>query len=70
MRMEHRIITGSITYAIKGRDVLKREGYKARIERKASENKSGCGYAIIFDGDLLKAKEILEKSGVKMLNII
>lgn len=68
--MEHKIITGSITYAIKGRDILKREGYRAGIERKVSEYKTGCGYAIVFEGDLLKAEEILKKSGVKMLKTL
>ena len=62
--------TGSITYAIKGRDILRGAGYKASIERKTSEaSGSGCGYSVIFEGDIKKAEAILKKAGVKMLKI-
>lgn len=69
-QLEHKIIIGSITYAIKAKDVLNNNGYKAHIERKTSEYKSGCGYAVLFDGDLEKAEELLRKSQVKIIRTI
>ncbi len=68
--MEHKIITGSITHATRGRDILRTKGYKANIERKVSENKSGCGYAVVFDGDLEKALDLFRKADVKILKVI
>lgn len=63
--MENRISVGSVTYAIKGRDVLRNNGFKVGIERKPSKSSSGCGYALKLNGDINKAKEILDRYGVK-----
>ena len=62
------IYTGTVTYAIKGRDILRNEGFKARVE-KSSGNESGvgCGYGIAVDGDVKSAEELLLKKGVKIL---
>ena len=66
----YNISTGSITYAIKGRDYLRKNGIKANIERKtSSEEGSGCGYSIIVSGDIEKIEEILKKANVKILKI-
>ncbi len=63
------IATGTVTYAIKGRDLLRKKGYKAKIERKSGENALGCGYAIIFEGDIYSAQKLLINNGVKILEI-
>ncbi|MCQ2455549.1 MAG: DUF3343 domain-containing protein [Clostridia bacterium] len=68
--MEHKIVIGSITYALKAKDILNGNGYKAHIERKTSEYKNGCGYAVKFDGDVIRAKEILLNSNVKIIKTI
>ncbi len=66
----HIISVISITYAIKGRDILRKEGVKAYTERKTNlVNHTGCGYVITAYGNLDKIKAILEKSSVKILNI-
>ncbi len=62
------INTGSITGALKGRDILRKNGFKSRVEKQAS-NKSGCVYAIFFTGNLQKAEEILRNNGIKILEI-
>ena len=64
--MENKLSIGSVTYAIKGRDVLRKHGFKVYIERKPSEYKSGCGYALKLNGDIEKAKEILNRYGIKI----
>ena len=61
--------TGTVTYAIKGRDLLRKKGYKVNIERKTGENSRGCGYALVFEGDILEARRLLGESGVKILDI-
>ena len=66
---EYQIYTGTITYAIKGRDVLRRHGYKSHVERISAAGKSGCGYTIVAFGDISKIEGLLRKAGVKFLEI-
>jgi hypothetical protein len=66
--MVKKFVTGSVTYAIKGKDLLKRKGYNAFVERK-TENVAlgGCGYAIVVKGNYLGAEEILRAASIKIL---
>ena len=65
------IVTGTVTYALKGRNILRDKGYKAGVKRLSSSLKGvGCGYAIEISGDDGKAVEILKRNGVKILKII
>lgn len=62
------ITTGTVTYAIKGRDVLRRNGFSAKIERKSSPSGSaGCGYTVVTSGERDKILQILNDAGVKIL---
>ena len=63
------ITTGTVTYAIKGRDLLRKHGYNVKIERIASGASSGCGYSIILNGELEEAESILRNAGIKILEI-
>lgn len=63
------IATGTVTYAIKGRDLLRKKGYKANIDRKSGEKIQGCGYVIILEGDIDSATEVLKNGGIKILEI-
>ncbi len=64
------VVTGTITYAIKGRDILRRHGYRAHIEKITdSKQNVGCGYTVVFNGDIVKAQDILQNAGVKILQI-
>ena len=65
----YKVATGTVTYAIKGRDLLRKKGYKAKIERKSGEKVQGCGYAIIFEGDIDVAESLLRQASVKILEI-
>lgn len=66
----HIISTGTITHAIKGRDLLRRSGYKAYIERRSSGIGSlGCGYNIKTSGDISRITDILRGAGIKILEI-
>jgi len=65
------LMVSSITYAIKGKDLLNRMGYKTSIERIPRHSADvGCGYGICIDGDEYYAKIQLERSGIRVLGII
>ena len=63
------ISTGTITYAIKGRDLLRKKGFKVKIERITGKATLGCGYAIILEGNVNEAERILRDAGIKVLDI-
>ncbi len=65
----YRVSTGTVTYAIKGRDILLKNGYSAAIERLSGSAKIGCGYGIIFGGDPQKAEALLRAANVKIYEI-
>lgn len=64
------ITTGSITHAIKGRDLLRKNGFKARIQKRISgDNTSGCSYEIYVNSSDNSVKNLLLKSGIKIIDI-
>lgn len=64
----HLIMVSSITYAIKGRDLLRSHGYKAYIEKTPSKlDTHGCGYSIVVYTDPAAVLGILKDAGVKIL---
>lgn len=66
----HVISVTSITYAIKGRDLLRKQGIKAFVERKTNSiGNAGCGYVIVAHGKKEKITQALMLSGIKILDI-
>ena len=64
------IMVSSITYAIKGRELLRSKGYRAYIERTPrSLDTAGCGYSIYVSSNAEGAEEILQSAGIKILGI-
>ncbi len=63
------ITTGTVTYALKGRDILRKKGFKAGVEKISGEKSLGCGYSIAFYGDIKAAESLLRENGVKILKI-
>lgn len=66
---KHSIITGTITYAIRGRDILRRQGYSANMEKTKQSLTHGCGYSITVSGDIKQIEAILKGAGIKILEI-
>lgn len=60
------ILVKTITYAMKGRDVLMHRGISCKIERLPKTRETGCGYALSVQGDVNKAENILRENGVKL----
>lgn len=67
----HIISVSSITYAIKGRDLLRKQGFRSYIERKTNNNSTavGCGYVIVADGNLKNIVSVLNNAGIKILDV-
>lgn len=66
----HIVSVNSITYAIKGRDLLRKQGIKAYIEKKTNAHgNSGCGYVIIAEGNRQKITEALINTNIKFSEI-
>lgn len=60
------IPTGTVTYAIKGRNVLRENGYNAEIRRITGDLQGvGCGYGVFTNADPETAKKIFRLNGVK-----
>ena len=61
------ILLSSVTYAMRGRDLLMRYGKKAYVERVASNGKTGCGYGLYVPKDVDEAEKILKENGIRVL---
>ncbi len=66
---KYAVQTGTVTYAIKGRDLLRRNGFRAGIERGTSSKNSGCGYSVVVEGDIDTALSLLKDAGIKILGV-
>ncbi len=65
------VITGTVTYAIKGRDILRKMGYKAELKRTLNAGPNlGCGYGVVTNCDIDSIKEIFDKGLIKYLKIV
>ena len=63
------IATGTVTYAMKARDLLRKNGYTVKIERITGDKTLGCGYVLVLTGDIKEAEKILNNGGIKILKI-
>lgn len=61
------ILVGSITYAIKGRNVLARMGIRSYVERTPRTGPDGgCGYSIYVPENTDEAEDILLRYGIRV----
>lgn len=65
------IKVSSVTYAMKGRDLLQKNGYKAYLTRNPHpETDEGCGYLIYVNNMDDKALLLLKRAGIKIKGIV
>lgn len=65
------LIFNSITYAMKGRDLLRAHRIKADITRVSkSETLHGCGYGLLVYKHPEQACKVLARAGIKVINQI
>jgi hypothetical protein len=61
----------SVTYAMKGRDLLQKNGYKAYLTRNPHpEDDEGCGYVIYVNNPDKKCFEILKRNRIKVTGTV
>lgn len=63
---EYFFLLSSITSAMKGEDILHRNGFKASVFRDTKINPFGCGYIIKAFGEKEKMEGILKRSGIRV----
>ncbi len=60
------IVVGSVTYAMRGRDVLSGNAISSRVEKISDSRLGGCGYALYVPDDFEKAVKLLKENGIKI----
>lgn len=61
----------SVTYAMKGRDLLQKNGYKAYLTRNPHPvDDEGCGYVIYVNNLEKRCYEILKRNGIKITGVV
>lgn len=62
------IMVSSITYAMKGRQILAQKGIRSDIVRTPSKSRgSSCGYSLFVPIKTDEAQKILEANGIKVV---
>ena len=65
------IKVGSLTYAMKGRDLLQKNGYKAYLTRNPQpEADEGCGYVIYVSNVDKRCFSVLKSAGIKVHGVV
>ena len=65
------IKVGSVTYAMKGRDLLQKHGYKAFLTRNPNPSEDeGCGYVIYVNNMNEKCVKILNRNGITVKGMV
>lgn len=64
------ILVSSVTYAIKGKDFLVRNGFRASMQRVPRTPETGCGYGIYVPQRTDEAQALLEEFGIRILGRI
>lgn len=66
---EYFFLLSSITSAMKGEDILRKNGFRASVFRDTKINPFGCGYIIKAFGEKEKMAMILKNSGIRVNEI-
>lgn len=64
------ILVSSVTYAMKGRDLLNNMGFRAYLERVSRSKTTGCGYGIYVPNRTDEAEQVLLGEGFRILGRI
>lgn len=70
--MKRYVITvGSVTQAIKARDLLRKNGFKVEARKQVGNTEdTGCAYAVILESnDVYSATKILRQAGIKIKSV-
>ena len=61
---------GSVTNAQKGKRILVKNGFHAKVKRAAILRKGdGCGYTIVFQGNSEQGIQLLKQAGIRIISV-
>lgn len=63
---EYFFLLSSITSAMKGEEILRKNGFKANVFRDTKMNPYGCGYVIKTKGEKDAPLALLKKYGIRV----
>ena len=64
----YEIHVGSITNAMRGKQLLEQQGITAHLRRATAPGKGdGCGYSLLVAGDGQQAERLLRSRGVRVI---
>ena len=58
-----------ITNAIKARDLLRSNRFKAAIQKGSNHSKKGCSYTVKTSGNCDTAAKIIENAGIRISTV-
>lgn len=61
------IVVSSVTYAMKGRDLLFEQGIRCYVQRIPQTEDNGCGYGLFVPQETDKAERILRENKIRVL---
>lgn len=61
------IVVGSVTYAMKSRQILFRQGIRCYVERIPPGHGNGCGYGVYVPERTDAAERLLRDAGIHVL---
>lgn len=71
MGMKNLIMLTSITYAMKAKEILIRQGIRSDIVRTPKHNSpTGCGYSLFVPGKFDEAVSIISSAGIKIVGTV
>ena len=66
----HYIHVGSVTNAMRGKQLLEAEGMRAYLHRSVRPPEGdGCGYSLLVTESVQKAVQILQNRGVRVIRV-
>lgn len=69
--MKYYILLNSVSSALKGKDILDKNNIKSSVERTPKNNVArSCGYSLMVNDGIERAKEILEDNKVIVLGVV
>lgn len=64
------IHVGSVTNAMRGKQLLEEQGIRAYLHRALQPSAGdGCGYSLLVTGDVKHAEQVLRQRGVRVIRI-
>ncbi len=65
------LVMGSITHAMRGRDLLRRGGYQVFMQRTSNQiDRLGCSYSLHVKGELEEIMQALGRGGLRPKQVL